>query len=467
MTVFTPIATKDWQEFIRDRRLLIMAVLTMVLALSAIITAFANVRAYETNRIASEGKDRITWENQGERNPHSAAHFATWAFRPQTALSILEPGVTPYAGAAIWMEAHHQNGARARAIDDSPIAFDMGRFSVAWILQIVVPLLICIVAAGLVARERERGTLHLLLVGGARADGLLPSKLQAISGIAAVVSVPVVAAGILASLLAGPIDPIRLFLWVASYTVFLGIVAMFATAVSAMTNSVASSMLALIGVWCVAVLLAPRAGVALAEGISPTPSPEAFWDTMDKELADAPNPFADDTFEKEVLEEYGVATAEELPVSLAGLKLDQSERNGDVVFDRSFGQLADTYAEQRTILRIASLISPLPALQNISGALAGTDGLHQLAFQEQAEAHRRKVIGALNRDMAENAVGQDWDYRADETLWRQTEDFQFTPPNLLTSLQSIWPDLGILGLWAVAAFAFIRRASHSLERSFA
>ena len=46
-------------------------------------------------RTTAADRDRRTWEGQGERNPHGTAHFSSWAFKPQTALSVFEPGLTP------------------------------------------------------------------------------------------------------------------------------------------------------------------------------------------------------------------------------------------------------------------------------------------------------------------------------------------------------------------------------------
>lgn len=456
---------KDWREFTRDRRLVVMTAVVLLLSLAAIVSAYARVVAYETDRLATEQRDRVTWESQGKRNPHSAAHFATWALRPLTPLAVLEPGVTPYAGAAIWMEAHYQNGARARPIDDAAIAFDVGAFSVSWVLQTIVPLLLFVVAAGLVARERERGTLRLLLIGGSNARGLLPRKVAGLAGIGLLIIAPVLTAGVLAALLAGPAEPLRLVLWTLVYLVFLGIVVAAAVAASTWARTVSGAMLALVGLWCVAVLLAPRIGATLAQIVAPTPAPDAFWSALRQDVAKAPNPFVDKSFEEGVLAQYGVATVEELPVSFAGLQLHQSEKEAAVVFDRHFGQLAATYDRQRAAMRWASLLSPLPALQNVSTAIAGTDGSTQLAFQDQAEAHRRLTVGALNEDMVENAVGADFDYEAGPDLWRASEAFRFQPPPLSDTLSRIWPDLLILLLWATAAAFAVRVASRRLARS--
>ena len=92
-------------------------------------------------------------------------------------------------------------------------------------------------------------------------------------------------------------------------------------------------------------------------------------------------------------------------LSLDGLRLEESERHGNIVFDRHYGALAETYAAQRQVLRLAGLLSPLLPLQNISMALAGTDTAHQLAFQNAAETHRRQgVATALIQRLREIAA---------------------------------------------------------------
>lgn len=73
----TIIARKDWLEFVRDRRLVLMAALIAILTLAAIATSFVRITAHERDRVATEARDRVTWENQGERNPHGVAHFAS------------------------------------------------------------------------------------------------------------------------------------------------------------------------------------------------------------------------------------------------------------------------------------------------------------------------------------------------------------------------------------------------------
>lgn len=458
------IPAKDWREFVRDRRLLVMAVFVALLALAAIATALAQVRAHEADRAATVARDRQTWESQGQRNPHSVAHFATWALRPLTPLAVLDPGVTPYAGSAVWMEAHNRNPARARPVEDAASAFDLGHFSAAWVLQMLVPLLIFVIGAGVVARERDRGTLRLMLASGAAPGAIVPEKLAGLARITALLVLPVLAAALGAALFAGPVDPLRLLVWAIAYALFFGIVAALAVAVSALARSASQALLILIGLWLAAVLIVPRAAAGFAELAHPTPGPDSFFAAIAADLKAQPDPFGKDSeaFAQAMAKQYGVARPEDLPVSLDGLRLEESERHGHIVFDRHYGALAATYAAQRQVMRFAGLVSPLVPLQNISMALAGTDTAHQLAFQNAAETHRRLMIRDLNMDMALHGKGKDFDYLAGGDLWKRAKDFAWIPPTLAAATRPLVGDALLLIGWAVAAFALLRFAAARL-----
>lgn len=452
------IARKDWLEFVRDRRLMLLSALVAALALTAIITSWVRVAAYETDRTIAEQRDRSTWEAQGARNPHGVAHFATWAMRPLTPMALLDPGVTPYAGSAIWMEAHNQNPARARAVEDSARAIDLGSFNIAWVLQILVPLLIGIIAAGAVARERERGTLRLILAQGANAQTLVRRKLGSIGRIAMVIVAPLGLAAVAGSILAGPVDLSRLALWAISYVVFFAIIVIGSVGVSARTKTTGQAVLVLVAIWLFAFLLVPRAAAGLAEIRVPQPSADKLFTAMQLDVDKEPDIWDKDAkaYEAGILKQYGVTRIEDLPVSIDGLRLEESEAQGNRVFDKHFGALAATYAAQRNVVRVSGLFSPLVAIQNVSMALAGTDMAHQFAFQQQAEAHRRMLITGLNTDMIENGKVGGFDYKSDPSLWKKFKDFRFAAPELGDVLRTIWVDMAVLAAWLMAMLLALR-----------
>ncbi|QCI80345.1 ABC transporter permease [Hankyongella ginsenosidimutans] len=248
---------------------MVMALIVLALGLTAVLTSWQRVAAHEQERLAALAQDQATWEAQGARNPHSAAHFAKWALRPLTAGALLDPGVSPFAGSAIWMEAHSQNPARARPAEDRADTLLAGEFSTAWILQVLMPLLIAVIAAGAVARERERGTLRLLLASGANAAAILRGKLASVGVIAGLVAGSVLVLGFLASLMAEGAQPLHLLLWAGAYIFYLAIIACVAVAVSARTRTAGQALLVLAGLWLFAIILVPRAVVSAVEVAAP------------------------------------------------------------------------------------------------------------------------------------------------------------------------------------------------------
>jgi ABC-2 type transport system permease protein len=464
MSIVTAIIAKDLRELRRDRRVFAMALLVLALGLTALATSYVRIATYEADRAATNDADRATWQAQGARNPHSAAHFSKWAFKPLTAQAVLDPGIAAFAGSAVWMEAHNRNPAVARPIDDQTVILPSGDFSVAWVLQVLMPLLVAVIAAGCVARERERGTLRLMLASGVSERGLIRAKLASIGAVTLLLGGGISAIGAVAASSAGPVDPARLVLWLVAYALFLAIVVAVAVAVSLRTRSSGQALMVLAGLWLFAIILTPRAAASLAEYAAPAPTSEKFWADVAAAKESYPSPFADgmEAFGAKMMAQYGVTRLEDLPVSFGGLQLEEDERLGNLVYDQQFAELFAVYARQREWLRWASLVSPLPALQNISMALSGTDMPHQIAFQQQAERRRRALVTQLNTDLIENGAGADFDYLAGPQLWADVEDFAFTPPSLGATLAKLWRDGLILLTWLAATTMFALRSARHL-----
>ena len=100
---------KELTEYRRDRRALALAIVLFALLLAAALDGWNRAAADAQTRAAAQATDREVWTEQGENNPHGAAHFSRYAFRDTPTLAAFDPGVFDYAGAAFWMEAHTQN----------------------------------------------------------------------------------------------------------------------------------------------------------------------------------------------------------------------------------------------------------------------------------------------------------------------------------------------------------------------
>ena len=94
----------------------------------------------DRERAAAAATDRALWTGQGAKNPHAAAHFGQYAFKPQSPLALADPGVDAYVGEAVWLEAHRQNEAQFRSARDTGVAARLGGLSFAFVLQTIMPL---------------------------------------------------------------------------------------------------------------------------------------------------------------------------------------------------------------------------------------------------------------------------------------------------------------------------------------
>lgn len=455
-----------WRE---GRLPLVLGLMLVLGALSATLSIQRGLQS-ERDRIAAEAADRDTFANQGARNPHSVAHFSRFAFRPLAPTSALDPGVGAYAGIAVWMEAHYQDPANLRAAEDR---VELGRFtdlSPAWLWQVLVPLLVIALGFDALAGERERGTLPLLLGGGVRARTLLAGKALAL---ALVFGAPLLLLVVTQLVVAWPSPAagdllLRTLAWALGHALYAGAWTAATLATSLYCARSRTALIALLAAWTLATLLAPRLSILVAETMAPIPSAGEFSSAISRDLRNGmdghdPADARREAFKQRVLDEYGVERIEDLPVSFAGLALQEGEHYGHRVFDRHYGALVATYRRQERWRLIGALAGPLPALQAISMAAAGSDIGHHTDFIAQAEAQRRVIVRALDEDLIKHGAGQDFNYQADPGLWAKIPEFAYVLPHLSALLPRLTLDWLILAGWWLLATWIALRGARRLE----
>ncbi|MBM3885478.1 MAG: hypothetical protein FJ361_06490, partial [Gemmatimonadetes bacterium] len=136
------IASKEYRELLRDGRFRWAGGIVAGLLLVAGLAGFTAWREQAAQRDAAQATMQATWFNQPPKNPHSAAHYGLWAFKPQMPLAFVDRGVDPYTGTASWLEAHRMNEFRFRPAMDATAAQRFGEWTAAGVLQQLIPLLI-------------------------------------------------------------------------------------------------------------------------------------------------------------------------------------------------------------------------------------------------------------------------------------------------------------------------------------
>lgn len=455
----------ELRQMVRDGRVRVALITLLGLFATTLAVGSAQQSRYDGNVREAAAADRSIWERQGARNPHSAAHFGQYAFKPAGAISLFDPGLTPWLGNALWMEAHYQNTAAYRAIDDDVAPALIANLSAAFVLQYLAPLLLIFSGYALIARERERHTLKLVLASGASLRAWAGGKFFSLLAVAAALWLPSL---VLLAIADGSDERARSLALVLAYAGYLVMLCALVLAVSARARTARSALLALLCGWVVMALVIPRIAAVVAERAAPSADAGQFWRDVRAALRQGvtghdPADEREKALLEKTLAEYGVSRLEDLPVSFAGIALQAGEEHGNEVFDHFYSQLREGEARQRNVLRLASVVSPWIALRGLSSGVAGTDAEHHSHYVHAAENYRRELQRYLNGDVTKNAKGKD-DYQADAQMWRQTPLFSYRTPTLREVGVAYVPEALLLLGWIVLSVIALNIAVRRLAR---
>lgn len=469
LTPLRLVVRQQWTSLLRERRLRLLGLLVLALCALALFDAALDARRSDTARRHDTLAEAQVWQAQGEANPHGAAHFGRYAYKPAAPLAVLDPGLTDHLGSTVKLEGHVQNASRFRATDGGAALSRFGGFSPAFALQVLVPLTIVFAAFGVFAGERQRLLAWQEIGAGATAWQLMLGRFVAH---AAALLLLLAVVGVLAALATMPAWSAAHFaalgLMLAGYGLywlaFLGIT----LAISAASSDGRGALSAALAFWIVAAVLAPMLAPALAEARHPTPTAEAFEAAVTEEVMQGPDGhsprdvrFA--AFEKATLARYGVKHIDELPINYSGLLFEHGEQATADIYNRHFDRLYAGYAAQAQLALAASVVSPLLALRPLSASLARTDMAAHRHFLAQAERYRYQTVQALNRDIKLKRKPQMREYASDVAAI--TQEIVFTPRAL--SLGELLPrtvaPFAALATWLAGALVLMRLGARRLE----
>jgi ABC-2 type transport system permease protein len=461
------IARKECVELSRDGRFRTAAVIVLMLLLAALASGWRHYSEVKRQHDSAARATRAQWLKQGQKNPHSAAHYGVYAFKPRTQLSLVDTGVDPYLGVAAWLEAHKQNEFKYRPAQDRTALQRFGEMTAAEVLQLLVPLLIVLLTFGAFAAEREAGTLRQLASLGIRAERLAAGKALGISAALAVVLVPAAIAGVLAIALASGGSALtgsasRTAVMVVLFLVYFAIVLLVSLAVSIRARTSRLALVVLLAFWMFNGLAAPRLASDLAAWRHPTPSAIEFSTAMERELNDTAE--IERRLERrrhEVLKAYDVSSIDAAPINFSGISLQEGEEHGNEVFDRHYGELFDAFERQNRLYQLGGYLAPLVAVRSLSMALAGTDFAHHRNFVRAAEDYRRSIQRVMNDDITRRSRPGVL-YVAGSDLWARVSDFTYRTPGAAWALATQTISLAALVAWAALALVFLRAAVRSV-----
>jgi ABC-2 type transport system permease protein len=474
--VILAIAAKEIRELSRDGRFRIALVAVAGLLAVALLLGRRQARAAHAEREAAQAIADEHFREQDAKNPHVAAHYGTYVFKPQGALTFVDPGIEPFVGVSVKLEAHKRSPLEgARAKDGTALA-RFGRLSAASVLQLLVPLLVVGLGFAAWTGERERGTLRQIASLGVPVRVMLAGKALGIAGaLAALVGPAIVIGAVFMAALAersaeAPESAARLAWLSAAYATYFAAFIAVTLFASSVAPSSRFALVALLGFWVISGLVVPRAAADAAAVLAKAPTQAEIAGAVRASLETGlPGGPAREqrvaAITEALLEREGFKGAETLMDAslLEGLELQAEATFENEVIDHHFGRLGDAIERQDRLVQWASVVSPLLAVRSLSMAFAGTDTAHHRHFADAAESHRRALVDMLNRDFAEKAGAAGWDYKASRELWERAPALAYRPPSAAWVIRRQAVSLGALVGWLVLGAAAAWRAASRMR----
>ncbi len=410
--VVLSIAKNELKKYVRDNVVTTLGIFLLLLLSVSVYTGVTYYKSMAEQHAIAEEVARIQWENQGEKNPHSAAHYGTFAFKPVSILSVFDPGVDKYTGVSIFLEAHRQNFAANSIAEDKDSARRFAELTPSFIFAYLFPLFLILAGFRSVISEKESGMYRFLKSQGVTNFQLVSGKTLGLWGILILLFLPFLLIGIFFLMLtdSSQNDVFRFLLTAGIWLIYFGIIINITIAVSAWVKSSGSAMILLLTLWILSTLLVPRLITNLATNIYPVPNTSDFYQAIRTDLLegiDGHNPYSEHSaaFRDSILVAYGVEDVSELPFNFRGLMLQEGEEFEKRIYDHHFAKIDAIHQQQIGLFTVSSVLSPTLAARLSSMAIAGTDMHAFNHFTADAEEYRISLMRELNMDLKLNAVG--------------------------------------------------------------
>lgn len=464
------IIKNEWSALGRNKVLL--GISLGFLAVLLISVYMGNVQTDHQQARYEEAKQEVRklWEEIDAMNPHGAAHYGTYVFKPSNMLSSLDEGVNSVTGNVIRVEGHVQNEIVYSEASQMQVVSKFGKLKSSLLLQYILPLLLLFLSFHSVSSERQSGRYKLLVLQGASPTSIVWSKALAIwlFGLVILSITMLIYLLLNVSSIDGDILSRSLYFYI-SYALYYFIIVCLTVLFSARWQNSTIALTSMLGIWILWTIFLPNIILSTVENSYPLPSRNEFKSSMREDRSkgiDGHNPRDErgKELEADILKEYGVSSVEELPINFDGIRMQADEEYGNKVWDKHFGNLRNVMAQQKRRYQLAGIIDPFISLQNASMGFAASDNLHHEEFLIQVENYRRSFIKMLNDKHAfGGSKSGDWGWTADQDFYRSVPDYEYQPIALKSVMNNYWIDLLYILAWSVFVGLLLTFVSKKME----
>ena len=456
----------EWKWFLRNPLLRTLAVLFAVTLI--FVTYFGLVQSRDQMNAQEEAHKHIRaqWDEMEPSNPHSAAHFGSYAFKPSTILSGLDEGINATTGTVLRLEGHTQNEVMFSEASQSLVLSKFGKLKPSLLFQYLIPLFLLFLSFDAYPRERRSGRLKLLVNQGADIFKIVSTKAFGVWTIGLILLMITLVTQVLCSPVDLSMDQFfRLGLLMGGYAMYYFVLVNVTILVSVWLQNSTASMSVVMLLWICWTVFLPKITGNVAEQMVPLPTRIEFQEAMSKDRSDGidghnPSDERRTKLEEATLKKYNVATLEELPINFAGIVMQADEEYGNQVWDKHFGALYVQLGHQKEMVQYSGLFNPFGSIQSISMGAAGTDMFHHLDFLRQAEEYRRVFIKTLNDEYAfGGSKTGERGWKAETAFFQSVKDFVYQQPTMRSVLSNYYIDLVVIFCWCIVSFLLLHVAA--------
>lgn len=456
------IIKNEWRYLIRSRIFLGISIAFISILLLSIF--LGNYQTQKQEQTHQNAKDHVRqqWVSIDEMNPHSAAHYGTYVFKPSNLLSSLDEGVNSVTGNVLRVEGHVQNEIIHSEASQMQAVSRFGKLKPSLLLQYIVPLLLVFLAFNSVSNEKQSGRLKLLVLQGAKPLHIILSKTVSVwvYGILLLTFI-LLMYGILNFQSLTPDILTRTLLFFLSYCSYYFIISGLTVFFSARWQNATLALTSMLGIWIIWTIFLPNILMSSAEKLYVLPSRSEFQSAMKEDRSkglDGHNS-ADKrgiALKEKVLKEYGVDSLSQLPINFDGMRMQADEEYGNSVWDKHFGNNRNILQKQKQNFQLGGIVNPFISLQNTSMGFMGSDNLHHQEFLLQVENYRRVFIKMLNdKQTFGGSKTGNWGWKEDNAFFKSVPDFDFKPTQISAVITNYILDVVLLILWPILVIALI------------
>ena len=453
------IAQKEFISTLRDNRFMVLSVLVLLLLLAATLVGLHSYRSLQAERQVAQQTVNNQFANSVDRHPHRMAHYGSYAFRPKSSISFLDFGIDSFTGTSVFMEAHRQNSVNFSQAQQSGSLIRFGEITVAFVLQMLLPLLIIFLCFGAFTQEKETSTLKILLSQGVTLRQIAWGKIIGYSKVVALVAGPaLLLAGLLLFYLGdfGVEEGVllKLLLFIVFYLIYFFIFIVLSVLVSALHQRSGSALITLLGIWILCCVIIPKAAANLGATLYTTPTKAQMDAEVHEEVAQGidghkAQDARAEALKQQLLKKYGVKTVEELPVNFDGIRMAAGEEHSSRVYQEHSYRVINIFEKQNRISEWAGFLNPYLAVRHVSMGLAGSDFQHYVDFQNKAEKYRYNLAQGLNHIQTTRLKNGDKTTRLSSDTWKEFKPFTYEAPAVSWALSNHVVSIIALLLWLV------------------